>query len=189
VLTVVVLVVLYYNLPLDQELDATAVALLLVGLLALTGLISWQVRGILRSSYPALRAVTALSSAIPFFLLLLAAAYFVMGRAQAGSFTEPQTRTDALYFMITVFTTLGFGDIAPTTQLTRIVTTFQMIADLLVLGALLRVVFDAVRLGQQRQSAGGPAGPGGSVGPLSGTSTGKSRPADRVPADVVVIVP
>ena len=70
VLTVVVLVVLYYNLPLDQELDATAVALLLAGLLALTGLISWQVRGILRSSYPALRAVSAPStSTVGSFLL------------------------------------------------------------------------------------------------------------------------
>src|SRR5664279_4342413 len=172
VLTVVVLVVLYYNLPLDQELDATAVALLLVGLLALTGLIAWQVRGILRSSYPALRAVSALSSAIPFFLLIFASAYFLMARAQAGSFTEPLTRTDALYFTVTVFATVGFGDIAPTTQLTRIVTMFQMIADLLVLGALLRVVFDAVKLGQQRQSAGGPAGP------LSGTADGEI-PADR----------
>jgi len=154
-LTVVVLVVLYYNLPLDQELDATAVALLLVGLLALTGLISWQVRGILRSSYPALRAVSALSSAIPFFLLIFASAYFLMARAQAGSFTEPLTRTDALYFTVTVFATVGFGDIAPTTQLTRIVTMFQMIADLLVLGVLLRVVLGAVKLGQQRRSGGG----------------------------------
>jgi Ion channel. len=155
VLTVVVLVVLYYNLPLDQELDATAVALLLAGLLALTGLISWQVRGILRSSYPALRAVSALSSAIPFFLLIFASAYFLMARAQAGSFTEPLTRTDALYFTVTVFATVGFGDIAPTTQLTRIVTMFQMIADLLVLGVLLRVVLGAVKLGQQRRSGGG----------------------------------
>ena len=154
-LTVVVLVVLYYNLPLDQELDATAVALLLAGLLALTGLISWQVRGILRSSYPALRAVSALSSAIPFFLLIFASAYFLMARAQAGSFTEPLTRTDALYFTVTVFATVGFGDIAPTTQLTRIVTMFQMIADLLVLGVLLRVVLGAVKLGQQRRSGGG----------------------------------
>jgi voltage-gated potassium channel len=154
-LTVVVLVVLYYNLPLDQELDATAVALLLAGLLALTGLISWQVRGILRSSYPALRAVSALSSAIPFFLLIFASAYFLMARAQASSFTEPLTRTDALYFTVTVFATVGFGDIAPTTQLTRIVTMFQMIADLLVLGVLLRVVLGAVKLGQQRRSGGG----------------------------------
>jgi len=154
-LTVVVLVVLYYNLPLDQELDATAVALLLAGLLALTGLISWQVRGILRSSYPALRAVSALSSAIPFFLLIFASAYFLMARAQAGSFTEPLTRTDALYFTVTVFATVGFGDIAPTTQLTRVVTMFQMIADLLVLGVLLRVVLGAVKLGQQRRSGGG----------------------------------
>lgn len=63
-LTVVVLVVVYYNLPLDRDFDATAsVTLLLAGLGALTGLFVWQVRSILRSSYPALRAVDAASSA------------------------------------------------------------------------------------------------------------------------------
>ena len=93
--------------------------------------------------------------AVPFFLLIFASAYFLMARAQASSFTEPLTRTDALYFTVTVFATVGFGDIAPTTQLTRIVTMFQMIADLLVLGVLLRVVLGAVKLGQQRRSGGG----------------------------------
>ena len=155
VLTVVVLVAVYYLLPLDGEFDTTAMILLLVGLLALAGLFIWQVRGILRSGYPALRAVSALSSAILFFLLIFASAYFLMARSQAGSFTEPLTRTDALYFTVTVFATVGFGDIAPTTQLTRIVTMFQMIADLLVLGVLLRVVLGAVKLGQQRRSGGG----------------------------------
>jgi len=153
-LTVVVLVAVYYLLPLDGEFDTTAMILLLVGLLALTGLFIWQVGGILRSSYPALRAVSALSTVIPLFLLLFAAAYFVMGRAQTGSFTEPLTRTDALYFTVTVFTTVGFGDIAPTTELTRVVAMVQMIADLLVLGGLLRVVLGAVKLGQQRRSGG-----------------------------------
>jgi hypothetical protein len=34
-----------------------------------------------------------------------------MERASAASFTEPLTRTDALYFSVTVFSTVGFGDI------------------------------------------------------------------------------
>ncbi|WP_330289735.1 hypothetical protein [Streptomyces sp. NBC_00576] len=34
----------------------------------------------------------------PLFVLLLAASYFLLERATPGSFTEPLTRTDALYF-------------------------------------------------------------------------------------------
>ena len=50
---------------------------------------------------------------VPLFLLLFASTYFLMERASAASFTQPLTRTDALYFTVTVFSTVGFGDISP----------------------------------------------------------------------------
>jgi len=42
-------------------------------------------------------------------LLLFASTNFLMERASAASFTQPLTRTDALYFTVTVFSTVGFG--------------------------------------------------------------------------------
>jgi hypothetical protein len=39
---------------------------------------------------------------------------------------EPLSRTDALYYTITVFSTVGFGDITPRADLARIVTMVQM---------------------------------------------------------------
>jgi voltage-gated potassium channel len=65
---------------------------------------------------------------------VFAAAYLVLDSASAGAFSEPLSKTDALYFTITVFATGGFGDIAPRTELTRMVTMLQMLADLLVIG-------------------------------------------------------
>ena len=108
-LTVTVLVVLYYTLPMDHEFDTVAIVLLLVGLLVFTIVVAWQVRAILRSDYPAVQAVQTLAAAIPLFLLLFAAAYFLMGRDQPETFTESLTRTDALYFTITIFATVGFA--------------------------------------------------------------------------------
>ena len=61
----------------------------------------------------ALRAIEALAAAIPLFLLVFAAAYVKLDSTQAQAFSEPLSRTDALYFTITVFSTVGFGDITP----------------------------------------------------------------------------
>src|SRR4030095_7505227 len=53
---------------------------------------------------------------------------------QAHPFTEPLNRTDALYFTITVFSTVGFGDIAPLATAARVTTMVQMLGDLVVVG-------------------------------------------------------
>ena len=78
---------------------------------------------------------------LPLFLVLFAAStYFVMERASAASFTEPLTRTDALYFAVTVFSTVGFGDISAKSEAARVVLIVQMLADLALLGAGIRVL-------------------------------------------------
>ena len=60
---------------------------------------------------------------------------------------------DALYFTVTVFATVGFGDIVATTQLARLVVTVQMILDLGVLGLGIRVFLGAVQRGRQQHTA------------------------------------
>ncbi|MCL9758154.1 potassium channel family protein [Frankia sp. AiPa1] len=149
---ITVLVLLYYLLPLRGALDPAAILLLVAGLLAFTVLAGWQLRSILRSQYPAIRAIEALALSIPLFLILFASTYFLMSRADAGTFTEPMSRTDALYFTVAVFATVGFGDIAPKSESARIVTMVQMLADLLVLGLLIRAVFSAVEHGKRRRT-------------------------------------
>ncbi|HXQ58094.1 MAG TPA: potassium channel family protein [Actinomycetes bacterium] len=152
-LTSTVLVVLYYTLPLTGRLEASTTVWLLGGLLGFAAVITWQVRAILGSHYPALRAIEALAATIPLFLLAFAATYVKMADVQAGSFSEPLTRTDALYFTITVFSTVGFGDITPTTQAARVAVMVQMLGGLLLVGLVLRVVVDAVKTGRQRRDA------------------------------------
>ena len=46
----------------------------------------------------------------------------------AASFTEPLTRADALYFTVTVFSTVGFGDITAKSETARVVLIVQMLA-------------------------------------------------------------
>jgi voltage-gated potassium channel len=157
-LTSTTLVVLYYTLPLTGRLDAATSAWLLGGLLCFAAVITWQVRAILRSAYPGLRAIEALAAAIPLFLLVFAAAYVKLDSTQAQAFSEPLSRTDALYFTITVFSTVGFGDITPRTDLARVMTMIQMLGDLVLIGLVLRVMLGAVKVGRERRAASS-AGP------------------------------
>ena len=103
----------------------------------------WEVRAIAGSRYPGLRAAETLGLILPLFLVLFASTYFVMERASAASFTEPLTRTDALYFTVTVFSTVGFGDITAKSETARVVLIVQMLADLAFLGAGIRVLVGA----------------------------------------------
>ena len=145
------LVVIYYLLPLDRTSIGVAIGILAFGLVALVGLVAFQVRSIIKAKYPALRAVGALATSVPLFLLLFAGTYFLMGEISEANFNEPLTRTDALYFTVTVFATVGFGDIVATTEGARVVVMGQMIAGIVTIGLGARVIVDAVKRGQQRQ--------------------------------------
>ena len=135
VLSTTVLVVLYYTLPLDQPWNGNTAVRVLIGLLVFAVIAVWQVRSIAGSRYPQIRAFEALGLIVPFYLLVFASTYFVMQRASAANFTQPLTRTDALYFTVTVFSTVGFGDITPKSEPTRVVLIVQMLGDLALLGS------------------------------------------------------
>lgn len=147
-LTAAVLVALYYNLPLSVRSDTYVVVELVLGVFLLAGMIAWQVRAIIRSRSPAIRATQALASTTALFLLLFASAYFILSFQDSATFSEPLSRSDALYFTITIFATVGFGDISAHTELARLLVTGQMLLDLVVLGLGIRVILGAVQRGR-----------------------------------------
>ncbi len=157
-LTTTVLVVLYYVLP-YRALNGETALRLLAGLAIFTGITVWQVRSIAGSRYPGLKAAQVLGLVLPLYLVVFASTYYVMERASAANFSEPLTRTDALYFTVTVFSTVGFGDIVPRSEVTRIVAIVQMLGDLALIGAGARILLGAVRRGRERRT-----GPGGGAG-------------------------
>jgi len=152
-LTTAVLVTLYYVLPMDRGFDAHTVLLLIVYLVVFAVVFTWRVRGLFRSRYPGLRAVETLALVVPLYLLLFATTYFLAERADGGYFSQPLTRSGALYFSVTVFSTVGFGDIVPTTDPARLVVTAQMLLDVILLGFGVRVFVGAVNLARERRGA------------------------------------
>jgi voltage-gated potassium channel len=152
VLTAACFVALYFVAPLTKRFTAAAALGLAGCLVLLVVIIGWQARAIERSAHPRLRAVEALAVIIPLFLLLFSTTYVVVGNSQAGAFSEPLTRTDALYFTMEVFSTVGFGDITPRSQSARVLTIVQMLGDLLVIGLAARILVEAARRGLWRRN-------------------------------------
>jgi voltage-gated potassium channel len=149
--TVAVLVTLYATAPLDRPLDLGTWLTFCGGLLVFALILTWQVRVILRSRTPRLQAAQTIAVGLPTLLLLFAAGYVLIGVDSPESFTEPLDRTDALYFTVTVFTTVGFGDIAPRGDLARIVTTVQMLVGVTVVGVIAKVLLGAVQAAERRR--------------------------------------
>ena len=153
-LTATVLVVVYYAVP-DRTWNGDTALRILAGLLVFAGITVWQVRTITGSRYPGLKAAQALGLILPLYLLVFASTYYVMEQVSAANFSQPLTKTDALYFTVTVFSTVGFGDITPKSEPARIVLIVQMLGDLAVLGLGVRVLLGAVRRGRQRRTGTG----------------------------------
>ena len=151
-LTALAIVVAYFLLPFSTQPDALALILLLVGLVAVGVLLVWHVREITRSPYPRLRALEALATTAPVFFVTFAITYYLMEQADAANFNQHLTRLDSAYFTITVFATVGFGDIVPVTEIARAVTTVQMLGDLVIVGLLARAFINAVQVGLSRRS-------------------------------------
>ena len=145
------LVTLYYVLPLDHASTPVAVTILLIGLAGFIVLVAYQVWLIIRSPFPGLRAVESLATSVPFFLLLFAATYLVLAELSASNFGGHLTHTDGLYFTVTIFSTVGFGDVTARSDTARLVVTGQMIADLIILGLAFKVIVGAFRRGERRR--------------------------------------
>lgn len=145
------LLVAYYLLPLDERPTAATWAGFVCGLVAVVLVFLWELRAILRSPHPRLRAAEALAATAVLFLVLFAAFYYLLERASPGTFSEALTKTDSLYFTLATFATVGYGDIVAHSQTGRLVVMIQMAGGLLLVGVAARVLMGAVQTGLRRQ--------------------------------------
>jgi hypothetical protein len=99
VATLIVLV--YFGFPLTRTLPERSVILFVVSLV-LVGMV-WiaQILATLQSPYPNLRAMESLGTSVPLYLVTFAATHYLIEYRHAGSYSQPMTRLDALYFATT----------------------------------------------------------------------------------------
>lgn len=156
-LVVGALVVAYSLAPWDRWDDASRGSLvrsLALWLTAVVLAVVVEVRAVLRSAKPWLRALQAAVLSLVLLLLPFSTAYGGMSASDPSAFTEPLTRVDAVYFTVTVFATVGFGDIAPVSEPARILVTVQMLADLVLIGVIVKILVGAAQRRRGELGAG-----------------------------------
>jgi len=145
-----VLGLLYAFAPLGRRLNGSVMAELGLSLLVLLLVTIWEFRNVTRTRYPEVRALEAVGVTLPLVLMPFATAYYVMAHEVEASFGTHLTRLDALYFTITTFATVGYGDITAKSQPARVAVTAQMVIDLILIGIIAKALFGAAR---RRRSA------------------------------------
>jgi voltage-gated potassium channel len=150
-ISVVLLFALYGAMPAADRTGLGTLVRLFVGLIIFGALLGWQVLKIMGAEHPELRAAEALAIAIPVVLIVFAFTYLSLSHAQPGSFSERLTHVSAVYFVITVISTVGFGDITPKTDAAMILVSFQIMLDLVLFVGIVRAVFFAAQVGVRRR--------------------------------------
>ncbi|VXB69424.1 potassium channel family protein [Citricoccus sp. K5] len=151
ILTVVFLV--YFIVPVDGFNAANSagawirLAAVVLVFLCFLGL---QVRLVFAAGLPMIRAAEAVVESLMSFLCLFALLHLSMSTTDPASFSEPLDRMDALYFTVSTFATVGFGDVVPLTRLARLIVTVQVLLGLGVLVMIAKVSFYAAKEGLRR---------------------------------------
>lgn len=142
----------YFVAPLGRDTGAAGWVSVGTGLCVIGVVLVFQGRRIMRSERPVVQAAEALTLSGLLFLTLFASTYYTLQSGQPASFGTELTKLDSLYFTVTVFATVGFGDIAPLSQLARGLVTAQMVGDLVFIGVAIRVLMEVTKRAVSRRA-------------------------------------
>ena len=151
-----VLVTADFLLPFTLLLNGRLIVEFAAGVLLVIIVLISQTVLTLRSGCPLLRSVEAMATSIPLFLVVFSTTHYLVNDLNPGSYSEPMTRFDALYFTVSTFATVGFGDITAISVPARFATLVQMIGGLVLIGVVARVLIGTARLRENRRSSGQP---------------------------------
>ena len=152
-LSVSALFAAYFLIPTRSADEGSDVPWLILELCVFGVVVGSQVPMIVKAKYPILRAVETLAIVVPLYLLIFARIYLASSLNDPSGFSQPLNDVTALYFTVTVFASVGFGDIVAQTDSLRLVVTLQMVLNLVVFGLVIRLLASAARRGVARRGA------------------------------------
>jgi voltage-gated potassium channel len=152
--SIVALLWVYYTIPVKGTDGPSDLPWLLLELALFGVVVGIQVPRISRARYPLLRGIESLALTTLLFLLIFARVYLANSVADPAVFSQRLDNDTALYFTVTVFATVGFGDIVAASGPMKLLVTVQMLVNLVVLGLVVRVLTTATRQGIVRKLGG-----------------------------------
>ncbi|WP_282784535.1 MULTISPECIES: potassium channel family protein [unclassified Nocardia] len=160
-LTSTVLLLAYFLLPFTGVIAGRALVALVIGGLLVCVTLGWELRRVLHAENPLARGLEGLAAVFGLHLVGFATVYSILSEVDPANFSEALTRLDALYFCVTVFATVGFGDIVADSQPARAAVLVQMIGNLVLIGAALRLFTHAVDRRRRQLDRREPSDPSG----------------------------
>ena len=150
-LGVIILFAAYFLIPTKSVGQGSDLPWLILALGVFAAVAALQIPAIVRAPYPIVRAVGTMAMLVSLYVLIFARIYLSISLGDPLIFSRPLDTVTALYFMVTVFATVGFGDIVAQSNSTMLLVTFQMLLNLVVLGTLIRLVTTAAQHGVARR--------------------------------------
>ena len=106
-------------------------AVFLIGLAGAAALIVWQVIAYRDAKMSGSARLQGLLVALYVAVLFFALSYYLLAISNPEAIAGLETRLDALYFSLTVVSTVGFGDVHAVDQAARAIVSFQLVFDLI----------------------------------------------------------
>jgi voltage-gated potassium channel len=150
IVTTALFFMIYALVPIEGVTSLDTLVRLIIVLVALPIVFAWQVHAIKSAKYPDLRATEAVIGAVIIFVILFALLYLGLGLSDPGNFSQSLDRVSAIYFTVTVLSTVGFGDITAQSDASRVLVTIQMLLDLAIIAIVVRVFFAAAHASESR---------------------------------------
>lgn len=105
----------------------------------------WGLVRIGKAKHPIRAGATLLSVMLTSIVVSFALSYLTLSVDNPANFNEPLDKVSALYFTMTILSTVGFGDIVARSHPAMIAVMIQMAAGLTLITVLVRVVSEAVK--------------------------------------------
>ena len=150
-LGVIILFAAYFLIPTKNVGHGSDLPWLILALGIFAAVAALQIPAIVSAPYPIVRAVGTIAMLVSLYILIFARIYLSISLSDPLVFNRPLDTVTALYFTMTVFATVGFGDIVAQSNSTMLLVTFQMLLNLAVIGTLIRLVTTAAQHGVARR--------------------------------------